>query len=110
MTRKAESGEEGEMVNSDIDAIMGDIAAAEAQQEEEEEEEEVLSEAKFQELIELVRNHKITPEERESQVRSFAYGNMHLHNPAITHEDIEKAADALRIDKEAAEASSQIAK
>ena len=42
-------------------------------------------------LIELARRHKTTPEEREAQVRSFAYGNTHLENPTITKEDIDDA-------------------
>lgn len=49
----------------------------------------------LEELIELARKHVITPEELEAQARSFAYGNVNLHNPAITRADIDRAADAL---------------
>lgn len=34
-------------------------------------------------------------DEREAQRRSFAYGNAHLDNPAITREMIEEASDSL---------------
>lgn len=42
-------------------------------------------------LIELARTHKMTKEEREAQARSFAYGNTHLDNPAITREGVAEA-------------------
>lgn len=45
------------------------------------------------ELIELARQRYekqgYTEEERLEQIRSFAYGNVRLHNPAITQEDID---------------------
>lgn len=45
--------------------------------------------------IEAARNHVMSAEEREEQRRSFAYGNVALHNPAVTREVIDRAADAL---------------
>jgi hypothetical protein len=47
-------------------------------------------------LIELARRHEITPEEHDAQIRSFAYGNTHFENEAITREDINKAVDVLK--------------
>jgi hypothetical protein len=43
-------------------------------------------------LIEEARRYQMTPEERESQIRSFAYGNTRLENGEITRDDIERAA------------------
>jgi hypothetical protein len=48
----------------------------------------------LKELIEMARRHQVTPEEREAQVRSFAYGNTHFENQTITEEDIDKAANS----------------
>jgi hypothetical protein len=47
------------------------------------------------ELVELARKHKITPKEHAAQVRSFTYGNLNLHDPSITREDVEAAVTAL---------------
>jgi hypothetical protein len=47
-------------------------------------------------LIELARKHQITPEEHDAQVRSFAYGNTHFENEAITRADIDRAVDSLK--------------
>jgi len=49
----------------------------------------------LQKLIELARKHHITAEEHDAQVRSFAYGNTHFENEAITREDVDRAVDAL---------------
>ena len=51
-------------------------------------------------LIEEARKHIITPEERDAQVRSFAYGNTHFENPAITRADVDEAMDALNAERE----------
>jgi len=42
-----------------------------------------------------LRDRVMTAEEREEQRRSFAHGNIALHNPAVTREVIDKAADEL---------------
>lgn len=59
---------------------------------------------KFQKLLEQARKyretHAFSPEERERQIRSFAFGNTHLENPAITKSDIEKAAESLTEERE----------
>jgi hypothetical protein len=48
-----------------------------------------------EDLITEARKHKITPEERDAQVRSFGCGNLHADNPAITRADVDEAMDAL---------------
>lgn len=45
-------------------------------------------------LIERVRSYKMSPEEREAQRRSFAYGNAKLSNPRVTREMVDQAAEA----------------
>ena len=47
-------------------------------------------------LIELAKNVTMTPEEREAQRRSFAYGNTQIENSRITRRMIDEEADALR--------------
>jgi hypothetical protein len=46
-------------------------------------------------ILDKVRGHTMTSREKEEQRRSFAYGNVALHNPEITHEDIDRAAEEL---------------
>jgi hypothetical protein len=52
-------------------------------------------------LIEEARKHNVTPEERDAQVRSFAYGNTHFENPAITRANVDEAMDALNAERDA---------
>jgi hypothetical protein len=54
----------------------------------------------LEDLIDLARRHTITPEEHEAQVRSFAYGNTHLENEAITKADIDHAAESVRHERD----------
>jgi hypothetical protein len=49
----------------------------------------------LQQLIEKARKIVPTPEEKEEQRRSFAYGNTKIENPLITREMIDRQADAL---------------
>lgn len=49
-------------------------------------------------LIECARGHVMTEQERETQIRSFAYGNTHLENETITRADIDRAAETLQRD------------
>ena len=39
---------------------------------------------------------KMTPEEQEEQIISFAYGNAHYENPAVTWEGIREAARKIK--------------
>jgi len=50
----------------------------------------------LQQLIEIARQHHITPEEHDAQVRSFTYGNTHFENEAITRSDVDQAVEALK--------------
>ncbi len=49
----------------------------------------------LQNLLAAARNVVLTPEEKEQQRRSFAYGNVAIENPRITREMVDRAADAL---------------
>jgi hypothetical protein len=49
----------------------------------------------LRDLLEAARNSVLTPEEKEQQRRSFAYGNTAIENPRITREMIDRAADVL---------------
>lgn len=48
---------------------------------------------RLQELLDKARTRVMTPEEKEEQRRSFAYGNTKIENPRITREMVDKAAD-----------------
>ncbi len=50
----------------------------------------------LQYLLQFARQYKMTDEEREEQVCSFAYGNTHLENETITKQDIQEAMVRLR--------------
>jgi len=47
-------------------------------------------------LIERARAVKMTPEEREQQRRSFAYGNTKIENDLITRDMVDEQAEALK--------------
>jgi hypothetical protein len=49
----------------------------------------------LKELIEAAKNGKPTPEQREQQRRSFAYGNAAFENELITGEMIDREAEKL---------------
>ncbi len=55
----------------------------------------------LQQLLEISRSTEMTPQEREEQRISFAYGNTHFENEAITRSDVEQAAQMLRQLKDA---------
>ena len=46
-------------------------------------------------LLEAAKKVVLTPEEKEQQRRSFAYGNTKIENSRITREMVDEAADAL---------------
>jgi hypothetical protein len=54
----------------------------------------------LQYLIDQARKHKITSEEREAQIRSFAYGNTRIENKAITKAHIDRAMTSLQSERE----------
>jgi hypothetical protein len=47
------------------------------------------------ELIEATKAVKLTPEQREEQRRSFAFGNTAFENSRITREMVDRQADEL---------------
>jgi hypothetical protein len=49
----------------------------------------------LQKLIEKARNATMTGAQRESQRRSFAFGNTHIENERITREHIDRAAEKI---------------
>jgi hypothetical protein len=63
-----------------------------------------MSREKLECLIDLARKYRaanpMTPEEQKKQVRSFAFGNTHLENESITMEDIDKAMESLKLERE----------
>ena len=50
---------------------------------------------RLESLLEKSRSYQWTPEERSAQVISFAYGNVKLHNPAITRKRVERVYEQL---------------
>ncbi len=58
----------------------------------------------LQHLIDSARKYRkqngLTDEERTRQVRSFAFGNTHFENEAITKTDIDRAMDSLQTERE----------
>jgi hypothetical protein len=49
----------------------------------------------FEHLLASARRAEMTPEQREEQRRSFAYGNTALENPRITRQIIDQEAEKL---------------
>jgi hypothetical protein len=49
-------------------------------------------------LLEAAKSARPTPEEREQQRRSFAYGNTHFENDLITREMVDREAEKLAKD------------
>jgi len=47
-------------------------------------------------LIEAAKRVIVSPEEKEEQRRSFAFGNTNIENPRITRETVDKEAEALK--------------
>lgn len=52
-------------------------------------------------LINASRAAAMSPDEREAQRRSFAYGNTHFENPLITREMVDRAAERLSAGRDA---------
>jgi hypothetical protein len=51
------------------------------------------------ELIEMARTIRMTPEQAERQRRSFAHGNVKIENDSITWAMIDRAAERLGKEK-----------
>jgi hypothetical protein len=52
---------------------------------------------KLELLLAASREREFTPAQQEQQRRSFAFGNTHFENERITREDVDRAAEALRL-------------
>ncbi len=52
-----------------------------------------------EEMVAVLREIDMTPEEIEAQRIDFAYGNVRLSNPNVTREDVMEAARRLRENK-----------
>lgn len=52
-----------------------------------------MSEQDLQNLIDKARKVEMSPQEREAQRRSFAFGNTNIENERITRETIDRAAE-----------------
>lgn len=50
----------------------------------------------LQELLEAAKNIHVSPEQKEKQRRSFAFGNTNIENPRVTRETVDKEAEALK--------------
>ncbi len=57
-----------------------------------------MAETDLQRLLAAAKAVRMTPEARERQRRSFAYGNTHAENEQITRQTIDRAADRLSSD------------
>ena len=55
----------------------------------------------LEELIQKARTTTMTPEEREAQRQSFAYGNTKLENDRITRDTIRRASDQIKLNNNA---------
>jgi len=58
---------------------------------------------RLQELLDQARKNVPTPQEKEEQRRSFAYGNTKIENSRITREMVDREAESLK--KESADSS-----
>jgi hypothetical protein len=49
----------------------------------------------LKELLEKAKRVEASPEQKEEQRRSFAYGNTNIENPRITRETVDQEAEEL---------------
>ena len=59
----------------------------------------------LQDLLEAAKKVVPTPEEKEQQRRSFAYGNTKIENSRITREMVDRAAEAIKPPRESSRRS-----
>jgi hypothetical protein len=50
----------------------------------------------LQQLLDAAKNLEFTPEQKEEQRRSFAFGNANIENPRVTREMVNEEAEALK--------------
>ncbi len=51
---------------------------------------------KLKELLDKAKTVKPSPEDKEEQRRSFAFGNTNIENPRITRETVDREAEELK--------------
>ena len=51
---------------------------------------------KLQQLLDAAKNLEFTPEQKEEQRRSFAFGNANIENPRVTREIVDREAESLK--------------
>jgi len=51
---------------------------------------------KLKDLLDKARKVVLSPEKKEEQRRSFAYGNTNIENPRITREMVDQEAEKLK--------------
>jgi hypothetical protein len=50
----------------------------------------------LKELVEKAKRVEVSPEQKEEQRRSFAYGNTNIENPRITRKTVDQEAEKLK--------------
>jgi hypothetical protein len=50
----------------------------------------------LQQLLDAAKNLEFTPEQKEEQRRSFAFGNANIENPRVTRKIVDEEAEALK--------------
>jgi hypothetical protein len=57
---------------------------------------------RLEELLDEAKKRASTPQEKEEQRRSFAYGNTNIENSRITRETVDREAESLGAPKDLA--------
>lgn len=55
-----------------------------------------MTETELQQLLDAAKKVEITPEQKEEQRRSFAFGNANIENPRVTRKTVDEEAEALK--------------
>lgn len=50
----------------------------------------------LKELVEKAKHVEASPEQKEEQRRSFAYGNTNIENPLVTRQTVDQEAEKLK--------------
>ena len=56
----------------------------------------VVTETELQKLLDAAKKLDVSPEQKEEQRRSFAFGNANIENPRVTRQTIDEEAEALK--------------
>ena len=56
----------------------------------------VVKETELQQLLDAAKKLDVSPEQKEEQRRSFAFGNANIENPRVTRQTIDEEAEALK--------------